>query len=145
MAGIRNKAGKSGCNHCRGEKHWMDNCPHQHVTGAALDALRKKNTAVPQLLHAGEEKDKEGESDDDPSLSELEGVTLVSPAASIVVRLNTDKLYLDRCASHIQTFWEKWLVGTYETQIGLHTISNGGQNTASESGMLFGALQAWLP
>ena len=35
-------------------------------------------------------------------------------------------------------------MGTYETQIGLHTISNGGQNTASESGMLLGGLQAWL-
>ena len=35
-------------------------------------------------------------------------------------------------------------MGTYETQIGLHTTSNGGQNTASESGKLLGALQAWL-
>ena len=35
-------------------------------------------------------------------------------------------------------------MGIYETQIGLHTISNWGQNTASESGELLGALQAWL-
>ena len=35
-------------------------------------------------------------------------------------------------------------MGTYyETQVGLHTNSNGGQNTASESGKLLGALQAW--
>ena len=34
-------------------------------------------------------------------------------------------------------------MGTYEIQIGRHTISNGGQNTAFESGMLLGALQAW--
>ena len=44
MTGIRNKAGKSGCNYCRDETHWMDNCPHLHVTGEALEALRKKNT-----------------------------------------------------------------------------------------------------
>ena len=101
MTGIRNKAGKSGCNHCRDEKHWIDNCPHRHVTGATLDALRKKNTPAPQLLHVGKEKDKRGESDDNPSLSELEGVALVSPAADIIVRLDPDKLYLDSCASHI--------------------------------------------
>ena len=37
-------------------------------------------------------------------------------------------------------------MGTYETQIGLHTISNWGQNTehVSESGKLLGTLQAWL-
>ena len=35
-------------------------------------------------------------------------------------------------------------MGTYETQLGIHTISNGGQNTASESGKLLGPLQAWL-
>ena len=67
MTGIKNKAGKSGCNHCRDEKHWMDNCPHRHVTGAALEALCKKNMAALQLLHMGEEKDKGGESDNDPS------------------------------------------------------------------------------
>ena len=71
-------------------------------------------------------------------------MALVSPAAGIVVRLDSDKLYLDNCASHTQTYLEKWLLGTYETQVGLHTISNGGQNTASESGLLLGALQAWL-
>ena len=54
--------------------------------------------------------------DDDPSISELEGVALVSPATGIVVRLGPVKLYLDSCASHIQTFLEKWLMGTmYET------------------------------
>ena len=64
----------------------------------------------------GEEKDKGGELDDDPSISELEGVALVSPATGIVVRLGPVKLYLDSCASHIQTFLEKWLMGTmYET------------------------------
>ena len=114
----------------------MDSCPHLHVTDEALEALRKKNTAAPQLLHAGEEKENGGESDDDPSLSKL--------AAGIAVRLEPDKLYLDNCASHTQTYMEKWLMGTYETQIGLHTISNWGQNTASESGKLLGALQAWL-
>ena len=71
-------------------------------------------------------------------------MALVSPAAGIVVRLDSDKLYLDNCASHTQTYLEKWLLGTCETQVGLHTISNGGQNTTSESGMLLGALQAWL-
>ena len=91
MTGIRNKAVKSRCNHCRDETHWMDNCPHLQVAGEALEALRKKNTTAPQLLHAGEEKDNGGESDDDPSLSELEGVALVSPAAGIVVRLDPDK------------------------------------------------------
>ena len=82
--------------------------------------------------------------DDDPSISELEGVALVSPATGIVVRLGPVKLYLDSCASHIQNFLEKWLMGTCETQIGLHAICNGGQNTASESDILLGALQAWL-
>ena len=120
----------------------MDNCLHLHVTGEVLQALRTKNTAAPQLLHAGEEKDNRGESDDDTSLSELEGVALVSPAAGIVVRLDTDKLYLDNCASHTQAYMEKWLMGTYETQVGLNIISNGGQNIASESGKLLGALQA---
>ena len=81
-------------------KHWMDNCPHRHVTGEALDALHKKNAAAPPLLHADKEKDKVGESDDDGSLIKLEGVALVSPAAGIVVRLDPDKLYLDSCASH---------------------------------------------
>ena len=85
MTDIRNKTDKSGCNHCRDKTYWMDICPHLQVTGEALEALRKKNTAAPQLLHAGEEKDNGGESDDDPSLSELEGVALVSPAAVIVV------------------------------------------------------------
>ena len=47
MAGIKNKAGKIGCNHCHNGKHWIYNCPHRHVTGAALDALGKKNTAAP--------------------------------------------------------------------------------------------------
>ena len=144
MTGIKNKADKSGCNHCRDKTHWMDNCPHLHVTSEALEALRKKNTAAPQLLHAGEEKDKGGESDNDHSLGELEGVALVSPAAGIVVRLDPDKLYLDNCARHTQTFLEKWLMGTYETQIGLNTISNGGQKIVSESGKLLGALQVWL-
>ena len=59
MTDIRNKAGKSGCNHCRDETHWMDSCPHLHVTGEALEALRRKNTAAPQLLRAGEEKETE--------------------------------------------------------------------------------------
>ena len=63
----------------------MDNCPHLHVTGEALAALRKKNTAAPQLLHVCKEKDKGGESDNDPSLGEMEGVVLVSPASGIVV------------------------------------------------------------
>ena len=57
MTGIRNTAGKSGCNHCCDETHWIDNCPHLQVTGEALEVLRKKNTIAPQLLHAGEEKD----------------------------------------------------------------------------------------
>ena len=133
MTSIKNKAGKSGYNHCRDEKHWTDDCLHRHVTGTALNALRlrKKNTDAPQLLHTGKEKDKGGESDNDPSLGEPEGVALVSLAAGIVVRLDPDKLYPDNCASHIQTFLEKWLMGTYETQIGLHTISNGWLNTAS--------------
>ena len=48
--GIRNKACKSGCNHCRDKKHWMDNCLHRHVTDTALGALPKKNTVVSQLL-----------------------------------------------------------------------------------------------
>ena len=74
MIGIKNKAGKNGCNHCRDETHWMNNCPHLHVTSEALEALHKKNAAAPQLLHAGDEKDKGVESDDDPSLGELEGV-----------------------------------------------------------------------
>ena len=103
MTGIKNKAGKSGCNHCCNETHWMDNFPHLHATGEALESLRKKSTAAPQLLHAGEEKDKGGESDDDPGLGELEGGALVSPAAGIVVN----------CASHTQTYMEKWLMGTY--------------------------------
>ena len=85
------------------------------MAGEVLEALRKKNTAAPQLLHAGEEKEKGGESDDDPILGELEGVVLVLPAAGIVVRLDPDKLYLDNCASHTQTYVEKWLMGTYET------------------------------
>ena len=95
------------------------------MAGAALNALRKKNTAAPQLLHASKEKGKGGELDDDPSFSELKSVALVSPAAGIVVPLDPDKLYLDSCASHIQTCLEKWLFGTYETQIWLYTISNG--------------------
>ena len=86
MTGIKNTADTSGCNRCRDEKHWIDNCTHRHVTGAALEALRKNNTAAPQLLHASEEKDKGGESDDDPILSELEGVALASPAAGITRR-----------------------------------------------------------
>ena len=104
----------------------------------------KKHTAAPQLLHVGEGKDRGGESDDYPSLGDLEGVALVSPAAGIIVRLSKRKLYLDSCVSNIQTFLEKWLENTYEAQIGLHTISNGGHNTASESGMLLGAIEAWL-
>ena len=51
MTSIKNKVGKSGCNHCCDETDWMDNCPHIHVTGEALEALRKKNTAAPQVLH----------------------------------------------------------------------------------------------
>ena len=77
------------------------------MTGTALNALRKKNTAALQLLHAGEEKDSGGKSDDDPCLGDLGGVALVSPAAGIIVRLCKRKLYLDRCASHIQTFLKK--------------------------------------
>ena len=72
MTGIKNKAGKSGCNHCRDETHWMDNYPHLRVTGEALEALRKKNTGAPQLLHEGEEQENEGESCDDPSQIKIE-------------------------------------------------------------------------
>ena len=144
MTGIANKAGKTGCNHCCDPKHWMENCPNRHPTGAELGALRKKDVAVSQLLHVGEGTGKGGESDDDPSLGNLEGVALVSPAVGIVVQMRKRKLYLDSCASHIQTFLEMWQEITYETQIGLHTISNGGQNTASKSGMLLGGIEAWL-
>ena len=59
--------------------------------------------------------------------------------ASLFDYVDPDNLYLDSCVSHIQTFLEKLLMGTYETQIGLHTISNWGQNTASKSGKLLGA------
>ena len=51
---------------------------------------------------------------------------------------------LDSCANDIPTFLETYLKNIYETQIGLHAISNSGQNTASESGMLLGAIKAWL-
>ena len=117
---------------------------NMHFTGAELTALRKKNTAAPQLLHDGEKKEEEKDVDDDPSLGELEGVALVSPAAGFIVRLDPEKLYLDSCASDIQVYKDTHLENVYETQIGLHTISNGGQNTASESGMLLGAMEAWL-
>ena len=91
MTGIANKAGKTGCNHCRDPKHCMENCPHRHVTGAELKVLRKKHTAAPQLLHVGKGKDKGGDSDDGPSLGDLEGVALVSLAAGYIVRLSKRK------------------------------------------------------
>ena len=47
MTGIKNKAGKSGCNHYRDKKHWIGNCPYRHMTGAALGTLCKTNTAAP--------------------------------------------------------------------------------------------------
>ena len=69
---------------------------------------------------------------------------LVSPAASIIVRLDPDKLYLDSCASHAQVYLTRHPRDTFEMQIGFHTISNGGQNTAGEIGMLLEAIRAWL-
>jgi len=120
----------------------MAACPHRDASAEDLKVIRKKNAQAPQLLHVGE---KDGDDwNDDSSLSELEGVTLVSPAAGAVVRLDSNKIYLDSCASHIQVFLEKHLTDWYETQVGLHTISNGGQNTACEIGWLLGALEAWL-
>ena len=83
-----------------------------------------------------EEEENEGESDDDPSLGNLEGVALVSLATGIIVRLNPDKIYLDSCASHIQVYLTRYMRETFETQIGLHTIRNESQNTASEIGLL---------
>ena len=105
MTGIDNKAGKTGCNHCRNPKHWLENCPHWHVAGADLEVLRKKHTAAPQLLHFGEGKNRGDESDNDPSLGDLEGVALMLSAAGIIVRMSKRKLYFDSCASDIQTFW----------------------------------------
>ena len=82
--------------------------------------------------------------DDDPSLGDLDGVALVSPVAGYIVQLSKRKNILDSRARDIQIFLEKWLTDTYETQMRLHTISNGGQNTTSESGILLGAIEAWL-
>ena len=102
MTGIANKAGKTGCNHCCDPKHWLENCPHRHATGVELEALHNKHKAAPQLLHVGKRTGNRGESDDDPSFGDLEGVAMVSPATGIVVRLDHErKLYLDSCASHI--------------------------------------------
>ena len=48
MTGIKNKAGKSGCNHCRDETHWMDNCPHLHVTSEALEKPFARKIRLPR-------------------------------------------------------------------------------------------------
>ena len=94
-----------------------------------------------------EEEENEGESDDDPSLGNLEGVALVSLATGIIVRLNPDKIYLDSCASHIQLHT---LLDIWGTLLGRKlgsmpsVMGDGGQNTACEIGMLIGAIKAWL-
>ena len=74
MTNITNKADKTRYNHCRDPKHWLENCPHRHVTSAELQAIRRKHMAALQLLHAGEGTENGGELDDDPSLGNLEGV-----------------------------------------------------------------------
>lgn len=147
MTGVTNLAGVSGCFHCWDKSHWKNKCKNRHVTGAELVALRKKNmgaSVAPQLLHVSEEKEETGDVEDDPSLGDLEGVALASPAAGTIVRLEPDKLYLDSCASDTQVYTENFINKVFETHVGLHTISNGGQNTASESGFLLGAMPAWL-
>ena len=47
MTGIANKSGKTGCNHCRDPKHWLENFLNRHVTGADHEVLRKKTHGRP--------------------------------------------------------------------------------------------------
>ena len=69
----------------------------------------------------------------------------VSPAAGFEMpKLDPNKLYLDSCASHSQMYLERYLIELYETQMGLHTISNGGPSTACKYGYILGAIEAWL-
>merc|ERR1712115_519351 len=70
---------------------------------------------------------------------------MVSPAAGFVTpKLDPTKLYLDNCASHSQMYHRGYMRDCYETQMGLHSVSNGGDSTASEWGLIFGAYGAWV-
>ena len=142
MTGIANKASQTGCNHCFDPRHWLNRCPHKDASGAEFKILRKKHTTSLRLLNVGNEDERE--SDYDPILGDLEGVALVSPTTGIIMRLDPEKIYLDSCASHIQVYLTRHLRDTFQTQIGIHTMSNGGQNTACEVRMLMGAIKAWL-
>lgn len=144
MTGIVNKQGRKGCDKCGAPGHWKATCPHKNKTEDKLKIIRARNGASPQLVKVTDtDKGNAGE-----ELEEIwveEGVACVSPTAGFETpKLDPDKLYLDSCASHSQMYLEGYLTELYETQMGLHTISNGGPSTACEYGYILGAIEAWL-
>ena len=149
LTGIQNNAGREGCDKCGARDHWKATCPHADVSPVELAILRAKNSAGPQLVTVGgpgdgTEATQEGASPPD-AWANLEGVALVSPAANFITpKLDPHKLYLDNCASHSQMYRKEYISDSYETQMRLHLISNGGPSTASEWGLIFGAYGAWI-
>ena len=142
MTGIKNKAGKFGCNKCGAEDHWIRSCPQAL---AEERAAGRPDLPEPQLVEAGEQetggRGQEPEPDNDNGWEE--GVAMVLPAEGFIAPpLDPSKLYLDSCASHSQLYLELFLKHVYETQAGLHTVLNGGASTANEHGLILGAIEA---
>ena len=131
------------------ENHWKATCQHADTPPAELAILRAKNSAGPQLVTVGGPDDGAQASQQDVSApntwDDLEGVTMVSPTAYFVTsKIDPNKFYLDCCASHGQMCHIGYMIEWYETQMGLHTVSNGGPSTASEWGLIYGACGAWI-
>ena len=57
MTGIRNKAGREGCDKCGARDHWKATCPHADASPAELVILRAKNSVGPQLVTVGRPDD----------------------------------------------------------------------------------------
>ena len=144
MTGITNKQGRSGCDHCGAANHWMATCPHKGKTADELQVIRAKNSASPQLVEVADMASKKKEEEPEEVWGE-EGVACVSPAAGFETpKLDSHKLYLNSCASHTQVYHGERLTNLYKTQMGLHTISNGGASTACEYGYILGTIESWL-
>ena len=105
MTGIRNKAGREGCNKCGARDHWKATCQHADASPAELAILWAKYSASPQLVTVGVPDDGAQAFQQDVSApnmwDDLEGVTMVSPTTYFVTpKLDPNKIYPDCCASH---------------------------------------------
>ena len=80
MTGIRNKAGREGCDICGAKNHWKATCPHEHASDEELKNIRARNAASPQLLEVGsteQEVGGEGRHKGEDIWEDMEGVARI--------------------------------------------------------------------